>query len=109
MAVLEVESSVDLQERLIRRAWADDGFAELLRTNPHLAISEETGVELPRDIEIQVHEESDDTLHLVIPKKPIGAPDVPWEVKMGGTSTGPCGSMCATLGCQCMTAGCEPE
>ena len=65
-----VEPTVDLQEQLIRRAWEDEQFAELLRTNPRVAIAEATGVELPGDMDVQVHQECADTLHLVVPAKP---------------------------------------
>ena len=70
MAVLEKDALAHLQEQLIRRAWEEDDFAELLRTNPRQAIVEETGVELPGHIDIQVHQEDETSLHLVIPRQP---------------------------------------
>ena len=59
-----------LQERLIRRAWEDEQFAALLRTNPHEAIAKETGIEVPATVKIQVHQEDGSTFHLVVPAKP---------------------------------------
>ena len=70
MAVLEKEAGADLQEKLIRRAWEDERFAELLRTNPRAAIAEETGIKLPDDVDIYVHQEGEHVFHLVIPGKP---------------------------------------
>lgn len=79
MAVLEKEAGVDLQEKLIRRAWEDERFAELLRTNPRVAIAEETGIELPDDLDIHVHQEGEHVFHLVIPGKPGRSATAPFE------------------------------
>lgn len=67
MAITEKEIPIDLQERLIRRTWEDEQFAELLRTNPRVAIAEETGIRLPDEVNIFVHQEDEFTCHLVIP------------------------------------------
>jgi hypothetical protein len=70
MGALEREAPTDLQEQLIRRAWEDKQFADLLRTDPRAAIAMETGVELPDNVDIHVHQEDDKTLHLVVPRNP---------------------------------------
>ena len=69
-ALVLAKSNDELHEQLVRRAWEDEQFAELLRTNPRVAIAEEIGIELPANMEIHVHEESANTLHLVVPAKP---------------------------------------
>lgn len=100
MAVLEKEAPVDLQEQLIRRAWEDEQFAELLRTNPRRAIAEETGVELPAGVDIHVHQEDKTTLHLVIPVQ-LPGPREPLEHQQ--PTSGPnTVTAIGGIGCQCI-------
>lgn len=70
MASSENGLSADVRERLIRRAWEDEQFAERLSSDPRAAIADETGVELPANLNIRVHQEGETTFHLVVPAKP---------------------------------------
>lgn len=58
-------------ERLVRRAWTDDTFAKILYSDPREAIHMELGLEVPKTIEIEVHEDTSKKLNLVIPTPPI--------------------------------------
>lgn len=97
------KQNLDVLQPLIRKAWEDEQFAELLRTQPRLAISQEIGLEVPAEIEIQVHQETPQSLHLVIPQKPINnerVENLEWDMRPYAGTT-PDGSACATLGCKC--------
>jgi hypothetical protein len=57
----------ELEAQIVARAWADEGFRERLRADPHAALAEETGVSVPESIEIEVLEETPEKGYLVIP------------------------------------------
>jgi hypothetical protein len=65
----------NLHKQLIRKAWEDEQFAELLKTSPHEAIAKEIGIEVPANVKIQVHQEDETTLHLVVPARPRNIAD----------------------------------
>ena len=60
----------DLESQLIAKAWQDPAFKQTLINDPKGTIEKETGMKIPDGVEIQVHEETADTLHLVLPPKP---------------------------------------
>jgi len=66
MAALEMETLADLQERLIRRAWRTS-VCELLRTDPHTAIAQQTACSC-REMWNPRAQEDERTLHLVVPR-----------------------------------------
>ena len=43
MSEAAVPSRRDLEERIVARAWADEGFRERLKADPRAAVAEETG------------------------------------------------------------------
>lgn len=53
--------------RLCERARRDEGFRQLLKSDPRAAIREELGVTPPATLTIHVHENTPDTVHLVLP------------------------------------------
>lgn len=55
--------------RLVTRAMKDEAFRQSLLTDPKQTIEQEFGISIPEGIEIVVHEESADTLHLVLPSQ----------------------------------------
>lgn len=59
----------EIEEKLINRAWQDDAFKRSLLFNPKETIQRE-GINLPKNVEVRVVEETADTIYLVIPKKP---------------------------------------
>jgi hypothetical protein len=57
----------ELEERLVARAQADDGFRERLKADPRAAVSEEAGITVPESVTIEVLEETPEKGYLVIP------------------------------------------
>lgn len=55
-----------LEHRLVELAWTDHAFAELLQTNPRLALAS-IGVELSPGVEVDVRQQRRDTLYFAIP------------------------------------------
>lgn len=57
----------ELREHLIEKATVDSEFRSQLMADPRAAIKAETGVTVPSGFNIEVHEETADTSHLVLP------------------------------------------
>jgi len=60
----------DYELDIIVKAWRDEKFRKNLLKNPKKAIEDEFGVHVPEDMEIFVHEERDNSLHLIVPSLP---------------------------------------
>ena len=60
----------DPQIQLITKAWKDDNFHRELLDDPRAAIEKELNVKLPAGLSLQVHEQSDNVLHLLLPPRP---------------------------------------
>ena len=61
----------DIESHIVRRAWNDENFLRELRDDPKGVLIREFNMEgLPDQLQINVHVESDDELHLVIPEAP---------------------------------------
>ena len=59
----------DHAERIIAKAWADDGFKARLLANP-AAVAAAEGIAVPAGVKIVVHENKPDELHVVLPEMP---------------------------------------
>ena len=59
----------DKLEKIIEKAWKDEAFKEKLKKDPKAALAE-LNVAPPDDLNIQVHEDTEKTMHLVIPRDP---------------------------------------
>ncbi len=57
----------ELREHLIEKSTVDSEFRSQLMADPKAAIKAETGVTVPSGFNIEVHEETADTSHLVLP------------------------------------------
>ena len=55
---------------LVDKACEDEEFRDQLLTDPKSAIRQELDIELPASLSIQVHEDSAETVHLVLPASP---------------------------------------
>ena len=53
----EKQSRQDLERKIIERAWQDESFLALLRSDPRSAVTQVLGVPFPQDWNIEVHEE----------------------------------------------------
>ena len=63
----ETMTATEIREHLVSKACTDEAFRGLLISDPKAAIQAELGVTLPEDFTIEVHEEMQDTSHLVLP------------------------------------------
>ena len=57
----------EMRERLVARATEDEAFRARLLSDPKAAVDEELGLRIPAGFTVEVHEESEDTSHLVLP------------------------------------------
>lgn len=55
--------------RIVSRAWQDPTYKQRLLTDPAGALAEE-GITVPAGTKVQVHENTSDTTHIVLPSKP---------------------------------------
>ena len=55
--------------KAIAHAWSDAAFKDKLIRDPHAALAEH-GLELPAGKTIKVIEDTDDTVHMVLPVRP---------------------------------------
>ena len=67
-----LQSAEEMRRQVTDRAVNDDEFRSQLMSNPRDTISKELGVDLPEDVEIQVHQSDANTLHLALPVTEIG-------------------------------------
>lgn len=67
---LALTSRKDLEIHLITRALKDENFKQELVANPKEVIEQELGTKLPKQLEIKVLEETEDTLYMVLPCNP---------------------------------------
>ena len=56
-------------QQIIAKCWSDEAFKEKLVADPHTTLAGE-GVEIPEGVNINVHSNTADTFHLVIPAMP---------------------------------------
>ena len=57
----------ELQAQIIAKAGEDETFRAGVMDDPKAAIAAKFGLDLPADLEIQVHEDTVTTTHLVLP------------------------------------------
>jgi hypothetical protein len=67
---LSTEQFAHGMQKLYAKAWKDDAFRNALLSDPRAAIEKEYGTPLPKGLNIEVHEQTDQTLHFVLPPKP---------------------------------------
>jgi len=67
---LAVRTRKDLEIHLITRALKDEAFEQELLANPKAVVEKELGTKLPEELEINVIEETEDTLYMVLPCNP---------------------------------------
>jgi hypothetical protein len=75
MAEQKVVSRKDFEAKIVASAWRDPEYKKRLLKNPKQVVEEELqgiadGVELPKDLQVAVHEESPTQYHLVLPRNP---------------------------------------
>jgi hypothetical protein len=63
-------SRKDMEAKIVATAWQDEGFRKRPETDPKGLFEERLGIKLPASLKISIHEETDNSLHFVIPAKP---------------------------------------
>ena len=83
---LAVRSRKDIEAQLIARAFKDEKFKQELLANPRVVVQEELDTKLPEDLEINVLEETETTVHMVLPGNPYeGLPESELQTLTGLT------------------------
>ncbi len=57
--------------KIIARAWREADYKARLKADPH-AVLAESGVEVPAGTAVKVQEDTNNTVHLVLPLRPPG-------------------------------------
>ena len=63
----------EFEQKLIQQAWEDEAFKQELLSNPKAVYARESGQELPKDIEIEILQETANKVYLVLPNNPVPA------------------------------------
>jgi nitrile hydratase alpha subunit len=59
----------ELLDRIVERAWKDQSFKTSLLQNPQAALAS-MNIKIPAGMNVHVHEEKGNDVHLVIPRDP---------------------------------------
>ena len=62
-----METAKEMQAKIVGKASEDADFRARLLSDPKGAIEQELGVTIPASLSVEVHEESGETAHLVLP------------------------------------------
>ena len=65
-----METSDEMRARIVQKKDEDDEFRSQLISDPRGAIEKELDVTIPDGLKIEVHEDSIETAHLILPPKP---------------------------------------
>ncbi|MGI2903279.1 NHLP leader peptide family RiPP precursor [Tolypothrix sp. VBCCA 56010] len=60
----------EFEQKLIQRVWEDENFKQELLSNPQAVYARESGEELPKNIEVEVLQETANKVYLVLPNNP---------------------------------------
>ena len=78
----------EMQATILAKAEKDETFRANLIGNPKAVISEELGVYIPEGFDIQVHENTATTGHLILPQSErLTEEELELAVGMGGSGT----------------------
>ena len=81
-----MKEPVDATERLVSKAGKDSEFRARLLADPKQALERELGVAVAEGHDIQIHEETDTTTHLVLPPKSKFSEEEREEARTGAAS-----------------------
>lgn len=68
---MDKEMIRDYELDIIVKAWRDERFRKSLLKDPKKAIEKEFDIKVPDDMQISVHEEHENSLHLIVPSVPV--------------------------------------
>ena len=62
-----MKTAKEMEAAIVGKATEDEDFRDRLLDDPRGTIEQELGISIPETVEIEVHEESSTTAHLVLP------------------------------------------
>ena len=65
-----MRTATELKAQILSRADEDGDFRARLIADPKAAVADETGTTIPEGFNVEVHEDSATTAHLVLPPSP---------------------------------------
>lgn len=74
----------DLEEKLIKKAWADSEFKKQLLSDPKAVIEKELGKALHENLVVKAVEETSNTVYIRIPRNPEELSDSELDNVAGG-------------------------
>lgn len=87
MSISITTEQAEVLQRIVARAWEDEGFKAALLSDASAALAAE-GVALPDGLTLRVHEQTPHTFHVILPPKPTDAlSDEALEAAAGGMIT----------------------
>jgi hypothetical protein len=75
--------------KVVAKAWGDDDFKAKLLADPKTVL-EESGLAIPQDVEFRVVENTDKTIHLILPPEPAELLSEEELEMVAGGRTGSC-------------------
>ena len=78
----------EMRDHLIAKAGTDEAFREKLLSDPRTSIEAEFGITIPQGMTVQVHENTGQQVHLVLPPA-TKLSDVDLRAASGGEACGP--------------------
>lgn len=81
--------------QVVAQAWSDNDYRQRLLQDPE-AVLGERGLTPPAGKQVRIVEDTEDTVHVVLPAKPTELTDEQLDQAAGGIDTGPkaCGCFC---------------
>lgn len=103
MADSKFDARDNAQQAVVDLALKNPEFRKELTANPRAALAKIFGGEFPENIKINVHQEDDDTVHIVLPNAGEGfaTPDTTYCNKNRGHSWTSCGYELSCYGPVC--------
>lgn len=71
--------------KVVAKAWSDELFKKRLLADP-AAVLKENGIEVPKEVNVKVMEDSGKTIHLILPLRPEELSDEELNQVAGGTT-----------------------
>jgi hypothetical protein len=67
---VSIQEKARLLGEVIVKAWTDEDYLQRLRDDPAAALDEE-GIHVPPGVKVELHEDTEEVNHLVLPVKPL--------------------------------------
>jgi hypothetical protein len=85
--------------QVVAQAWSDDGYRQRLLSDPAAALQAQ-GLSVPAGKQIRIIEDTDDTVHVILPARPTELSDEDLDQAAGGAGPKPpSGLDCAFCNC----------